>query len=77
MFLLAISPIGKALAAKITGRKAPVADDDVTEEIKELRQEVEELRQTTGQMAELAERVDFLERLLAQQREAERLPPAR
>jgi len=28
-------------------------------------------------MAELAERVDFLERLLAQQREAERLPPAR
>ncbi len=77
LFLLAISPIGKALAAKITGRKAPVADDDVTEEIKELRQEVEELRQTTGQMAELAERVDFLERLLAQQREAERLPPAR
>ncbi len=76
LFLLAISPIGKALAAKITGRKA-VADDDVTEEIKELRHEVEELRHTTGQMAELAERVDFLERLVAQQREAERLPPAR
>jgi Tfp pilus assembly protein PilO len=78
LFLLAISPIGKALAAKMLGRKAPVADDeDVAEEIKDLRHEVEELRHTTGQMAELAERVDFLERLLAQQREAERLPPAR
>lgn len=78
LFLLSISPIGKALAAKILGRKAPVADDDeVAEEIKELRREVDELRHTTGQMAELAERVDFLERLLAQQREAVRLPPGR
>lgn len=74
LFLLSISPIGKALAAKMLGRKTPVADDDeVAEEIKELRHEVEELRHSAGQMAELAERVDFLERLLAQQREAERL----
>lgn len=78
LFLLSISPIGKAVAAKILGRKTPAPDDEeVAEEIKELRQEMEELRHTTAHMAELAERVDFLERLLAQQREAERLPPAR
>ena len=38
---------------------------------------VEELRQVTEQVSELGERVDFLERLVAKQREAERLPPAR
>lgn len=78
LFLLSISPIGKAVAAKILGRKTPVRDDDgeeTLEEVKELRQEVEALRHGVGQVAELAERVDFLERLLAQQREAERLPP--
>lgn len=78
LFLLAISPVGKALAARILGRKTPLADDEETvEEVKELRHEVEEMRHLTEQMSELGERVDFLERLVAQQREAERLPPAR
>ena len=75
IFLLAISPVGKAIAARILGRKAPVADEDeVTEELKDLRREVEELRHSHGQLAELAERVDFVERLLAQPRDVERLP---
>ncbi len=78
LFLLSISPIGKALAAKMLGRNTPVADDEETaEEVKELRREVDELRHTADQMAELGERVDFLERLMAKQREAERLPPVR
>ena len=77
VFLLSISPIGKALAAKIMGRHALPADEDDAEEIKELRREVEELRQAGEHVAELGERVDFLERLVAQQREAQRLPPAR
>ena len=77
VFLLSISPIGKALAAKIMGRNALPADEDAAEEIKELRREVEELRQAGEHVAELGERVDFLERLVAQQREAQRLPPAR
>ena len=78
LFLLAISPVGKALAARILGRKTPLADDEETvEEVKELRHEVEEMRHLTEQMSELGERVDFLERLVAKQREAERLPPAR
>ena len=75
VFLLAISPVGKALAARISGRK-PV-DDDATEELKALRGEVEEMRHMPEQLSELGERVDFLERLVAKQREAERLPPVR
>ncbi len=77
LFLLAISPVGKALAARITGKKGAVADDETIEEVKELRREVEEMRHMTEQMSELGERVDFLERLVAKQREAERLPPVR
>ena len=76
-FLLAISPIGKALAARISGKKAALEDDETAEEVKELRREVEEMRHVNEQMSELGERVDFLERLVAKQREAERLPPAR
>jgi hypothetical protein len=76
-FLLAISPIGKALAARISGKKAAVEDDETAEEVKELRREVDEMQHWNEQMSELGERVDFLERLVAKQREAERLPPAR
>jgi hypothetical protein len=78
LFLLAISPVGKALAARILGRKkANSEDDDTAEDVRELRREVDELRHFGEQMSELGERVDFLERLVAKQREAERLPPAR
>ena len=77
LFLLAISPVGKALAARITGKKGVVADDETAEEVKELRREVDEMRHMTEQMSELGERVDFLERLVAKQREAERLQPVR
>jgi len=77
LFLLSISPIGKALAAKIMGRHALPADDETAEELKELRREVEDLRHAGEHVAELGERVDFLERLVAQQREAKPLPPAR
>ena len=78
LFLLTISPIGKAFAARILGKKGPAADGEETaEEVKELRREVEEMRHLPEQLSELGERVDFLERLVAKQREAERLPPVR
>ncbi|OLC09841.1 MAG: hypothetical protein AUH68_00575 [Gemmatimonadetes bacterium 13_1_40CM_4_69_5] len=77
LFLLALSPVGRALAARITGKKGHAEDDEAAEEVKELRREVEEMRHLTEQMSELGERVDFLERLVAKQREAERLPPVR
>ena len=76
LFLLSISPVGKAFAARITGKKN-VEQDETAEEVKELRHEVEEMRHLPGQLSELGERVDFLERLVAKQREAERLPPVR
>ncbi len=75
--LLSITPVGKAIAARILGRKAAADDEGTAEELKELRREVEDLRHVGEQMSELGERVDFLERLVAKQREAERLPPVR
>ena len=77
LFLLAISPIDRALAARVSGKKLAADDDETMEEIAELRREVEDLRHVGEQVNELGERVDFLERLVAKQREPERLPPAR
>ncbi|MBI2616233.1 MAG: hypothetical protein HYW52_11285 [Gemmatimonadetes bacterium] len=58
-------PLGKALADRIGSR----ARDDAP--IERLNREVAELR---GEMAEVQERLDFAERLLAQQRERPGLP---
>jgi hypothetical protein len=76
-------PVGKALAQWIGGwshneakwidakaRAAGAGSDDV----EELRTEVEELR---GQLLEVQERLDFTERILAKNREADRLAPPR
>lgn len=77
LFLLAISPIGKALAARILGRRTLGPEGtDVKEELAQLRVEIEELRGVRTEIAELAERLDFAERLLAQQREPNRIGPA-
>lgn len=75
LFLLAISPIGKALAARISGKKSAVEGEETAEELRALREEVEEFRHVGGQVNELSERVDFLERFIARQREAERIAP--
>lgn len=60
LFLLALSPVGKALAERIKGHGAMMAHDP------ELLAEVDALR---SEVAELHERVDFAERLLAQRQE--------
>ena len=83
LFLLSISPVGKALAARMLGRQSAVIDeDDLKKEIKQLREDVDalagggdpaELEALRREMEQLAERVDFAERLLAQQRESVRL----
>ena len=54
LFLLSISPVGKALADRIRGRSGPVQDPELLAEVDALRQEVSELH----------ERVDFTERIL-------------
>jgi hypothetical protein len=69
-WMLALSPVGKAYAERLRGhtRSAGAEDnEEVLEAVEQLRREV----------AELAERVDFTERLLGQQRGAERLGPPR
>lgn len=64
-------PLVRALARRLEGKAAP--DPALLAEIEQLRQRVAELEQMPHQVAELEERVDFAERLLGQQREAQRL----
>jgi hypothetical protein len=63
--VMAFSPIGRALADRIRHRGGKAAPDPaVQEELARLREEV----------AELHERMDFTERMLAQRNEPGRLP---
>ena len=59
LFLLSVSPVGRALAERIRGHAQPAHDPELLAEVDALRSEV----------AELHERVDFAERLLAQRQE--------
>ena len=77
LFLISMSPIGKAIAARNTGKKVLLEDEEIAAVVKDLRQELDEMQHLPEQMSELGERVDFLERMVAKQREAERLPPVR
>lgn len=57
-------------------RKATLVGGEPSGELDALRAEVDDLRSLAPRMAELEERLDFAERLLAQ-RDAERLPRGR
>jgi hypothetical protein len=63
LFLLSISPVGKALADRLRGRVGPAQDPELLAEVDALRQEV----------AELHERVDFAERVLMSSHERSEL----
>jgi hypothetical protein len=63
MAALAFSPVGKAIAERIRGGRADGVDPEVLSELDQLRHDV----------VELQERVDFAERLLAQQRDTAQL----
>lgn len=74
--LLAISPVGKAVAERIRRPGAAALPDDVRSEVDAVRSEVlNELQQLRMEVSELSERMDFAERLLAKQRDGERLAP--
>ncbi len=77
LFLLSISPVGKAVAERIrgTGNALPErARRELDESRAALESEVQQLRSEVG---DLSERMDFAERLLAKQRDADRLAPPR
>jgi hypothetical protein len=72
--LLAVM-IVPALARRILGKTARwPGGDSPRAELADLRERVAELDDMSRRLAELEERVDFAERMLAQQRESGRLP---
>ena len=66
-WMIALSPVGKAYAERVRGHKGASGDGEGQGELLE---SVEQLRR---EVAELAERVDFTERLLGQQKAAGQL----
>lgn len=73
LFLLAISPVGRAIADRIRGRgNGP--SGDLARQLQDaqlaLLEEVDVLRQ---ELSEVQERLDFTERLVVRGREAQRL----
>jgi hypothetical protein len=61
-------PLGKALGDRVAGR---AVRGESAADVEALRGEVEDLRE---RLTEMEERLDFTERILARQREQERLP---
>jgi len=73
LIVLAFSPIGRALAERIRGGPAREAGA-ATQQLEDVLTELQDVRREVG---ELSERMDFAERLLAKQRESDRLAPPR
>jgi len=73
---IAFSPIGRAVADRIRGKSATLGGADVRTELVEHKEALDqELEAVRREVAELAERVDFAERLLAKNREGQRIGP--
>jgi hypothetical protein len=77
LWLLSLSPVGRAVAERIRGSAAGGLAGEVRGELEAVRAELlGEVQQLRSEVSELSERVDFAERLLAKGRDAERLGPA-
>jgi hypothetical protein len=57
-------PLGAAIGDRIRGRREPAGDPRLTEEVQQLH----------ARLAEVEERLDFAERLLASKEQAQHLP---
>ncbi len=74
-FLLAISPIGRAIADRIRSG-IPAAGEESVQRLQETQQAMlDDLEAVRQELSEVQERLDFTERLLAQQRETPRVGP--
>jgi guanylate kinase len=71
--IFVLPPLAKAWARRLEG-KSGVASEEMAAELAELNARMGEMAQLQGRLTELEERLDFTERLLAQRREADRLP---
>jgi len=65
---LVLYPIAKALARRLEGRGV---SQDLLQQVDDLRERVRDLEASQHRVAELEERLDFTERLLAQRRDVE------
>jgi len=75
---ISFSPIGRALADRIRGKSASAGGSDLRTELAEQKEALDqELEAVRREVAELAERMDFAERLLAQNREGQRIGPVK
>jgi Tfp pilus assembly protein PilO len=71
---LGFSPVGRAVADRIRGKHALPETEELRAELAEQREtQAEDVMVLRRELGELAERLDFAERLLTQQREAQRL----
>jgi hypothetical protein len=74
MFLLAISPVGRAIAARIQGGGGGGSNEQI-ERLEAAQQNVlDEMEALRHDVVEMQERLDFAERMLARQREKGALP---
>ena len=76
-FLFAMSPIGRAIADRIRGKVKGATDERVRFLQESHDSMLEEMDMVRHEIGDLQERVDFTERLLAQNRDKEGLPGAR
>lgn len=76
LFLLAISPVGRAFAERIRSQSGAALPDAVRRDLDDLQSKVlAEVQQLRTEVSELGERMDFAERLLAKSRDAQRIGP--
>ena len=74
--LIAFSPIGRAIGDRIRGKHSNA--EGMAAELAEHKDETAvQIANLQEQVGELAERLDFAERMLSKQKEAERLAPPR
>jgi hypothetical protein len=71
LFALSVSPIGRAIAARIRKEGSGEAVEQLRETQLAVLDDLDALRQ---ELTDVQERIDFTERLLAQQRDAGQLP---
>jgi len=65
---LVLYPIARAIARRLEGRGV---SNELLQQVDELRERVRDLESSQHRVAELEERLDFAERLLAQRRDVE------